>query len=60
MQTEMAVEIHDVAGRNRDARALLVVRRLAMRDDHVQSIYGAALEEADENRTVGRLDGRTA
>ena len=60
MQAEMAVEIHDVAGRNRDARALLVVRRLAMRDDHVQPVDGAALEEAHENRTVGRSDGRTA
>ena len=44
MQAEMAVEIDDVAGRNRDAGALLVVRRLAMRDDHVQPVHGAALE----------------
>src|SRR5712692_10583259 len=37
MQAKMAVEIHDIAGRNRDARALLVIRGLAVRDDHVQS-----------------------
>ena len=60
MQAEMAVEIHDVGGRNRDARALLVIGRLAVWDDHVQSVDGAALEEANERRMVGRSAGRTA
>ena len=60
VQAEMAVEIYDRVGGNRDARPLLIIRRLAMRDDHVQSVDGAALEEANERRTVGRSDGRTA
>ena len=49
----MAVEIHDVARSDRDPRALLVIRRLAVRNDHVQAVHGAALEETNENRAGG-------
>ena len=56
----MAVEIYDRVGGNRDARPLLVIRRLAMRDDHVQAVHRAALEKANESRTVGRSDGLPA
>src|SRR2546423_8987559 len=60
MQAEVTIEVHDVIRGNRDAWALLVVQRLAMRDDHVQTVHRAALEEADEDRAVGQSDSRTA
>src|SRR5713101_9508755 len=59
MQAEVPVEIDDRVLRHGDARPLLVVERVAVRNDHVQTIDRAALEQADENRTVGRPDGRT-
>ena len=43
----MTIEIHDLGGGHGDARALLVIRRLTVRNDHVQPVDGAALEEAD-------------
>src|SRR3989442_12941868 len=58
VQAEMAVEIYDRVGGNRDARPLLGGRRPAMRDDHVQSVHGAAPEEANERRTLGPSVGR--
>src|SRR6266540_1500984 len=57
VQTEVAVEVDQVLRGNRDARPLFVIQRIAVRDDHVQSVHGAALEEANEDRAVGRLGG---
>ena len=50
MQAEVAIQIHDVAPGHRDPGALAVVERVAVRNDHVESVHGTALEETDENR----------
>src|SRR5690348_3277625 len=59
MQSEIAIQIHDVAPGHRDPGAFLVVERVTVRNDHVESVHGAALEEADENPAVRRNDGTT-
>src|SRR5438552_17234726 len=53
MQPEMTVEIHDIRRGNGDARALLVILRLAVRTEHLQAVDRTALKEADETRTRG-------
>src|SRR6266705_5880682 len=53
----MAVQVDHVGARHRDARALGVVRRFAVRHDHVQAVHGAALEEADESAAARRAGG---
>src|SRR5215510_8247568 len=60
VQAKVPVQVDHVLRGDRDARALLVVQPLAMRHDHVEPIDGAALEEANQNWKVGRLDGGTA
>src|SRR2546423_11045363 len=52
MQAEVSIEIDDRVLGNGDARALLVVQRVTVRDDHVQAIDRTALEKANENRAV--------
>ena len=59
MQAEMSVQVDHIGLRDGDARALAIVQRVPVRHDHVEPVYGAALEEADEGRTVGRSDSRT-
>src|SRR5436190_24117669 len=49
VETEMAVEVDDIGPGNRDARPLVVIQRLAMRNDHVETINRAALVEAHQN-----------
>jgi len=49
VQAEVAVQIDHVHLRHGDARPLPVIQRVAMRDNHVEAIHGAALEETDEN-----------
>ena len=58
MQAKVAVQVHDVRLRHGDARALAVVQGVAVRDDHVEPVHGATLEQTDERRTVGGGKGR--
>src|SRR5881397_3844938 len=55
----MPVEIDDVGRRNGDARTFLVIGTLAVGHDHVEAIDGAALEEANQNRTGRWAEGLT-
>src|SRR5215471_2798430 len=48
MQAEKSIEINDRLARNVDAGAHRVVLRFAMRDDHVETVGRAALEDHDE------------
>src|SRR5215467_11751498 len=48
MQTEESIEIKHRFARNVDGRPHRVVRQLTVRDDDVQSISGAALENDDQ------------
>jgi hypothetical protein len=54
----VAIEVDDGVLRDRDTRTLLVIRRFAVRHDHVQAVDRAALEEADQNRAVRAGKGR--
>src|SRR5579859_1119921 len=53
----MAIQIHDVRRRYGDARPVVVIGALAVGDDHVEAIDGAALKEAHQNRASGRAAG---
>src|SRR5436190_1862941 len=57
VQAKVPVEIDHRLPWDGDARALLVIGRLTVRDDHVQAVDRAALEEADENRAAGGGEG---
>src|SRR2546427_6426676 len=57
MQAEVPVQVDHVVLRYGDTRTLPVVQGVAVRHDHVESVHGAALEEADENWAVRRIDG---
>ncbi len=58
MQPEVPIEIDDGLLGHGDAWPLLVVQRVAVGNDHVQTIDRAALEEADKNGTVRAGKGR--
>src|SRR6266699_1161322 len=58
VQAEIAVEIDHVRAGHGDAGPLAIVQWVAMRDDHVEPVHGAALEEADENRARKSAEGR--
>src|SRR5205807_6704067 len=58
VQAEIAVEIDHVRAGHGDAGPLAIVQGVAMRDDHVEPVHGAALEEADENRARKGAEGR--
>jgi hypothetical protein len=59
VQSEKAVEIDRAVSqararlRNGDRRPRVVVSLLAEWDDHVQAVYGAALEDGDEDLLPG-------
>ena len=57
VQAEVAVEIDDVRSGDGDARPLAIVQRVAVRHDHVEPVYGAALEEANQDAAVRRTGG---
>ena len=59
VEAEVAIQIHDLPARHGDAGPLPVIQLLAVRHDHVEPVHGAALEQTNKRRTVGRSDGRT-
>src|SRR5205807_9366771 len=45
VQAEIPVQVQDVLLGHGDARPFLIINRVTMRDDHVEPVHGAALEE---------------
>src|SRR5207253_3204431 len=58
VEAEVAVQVQDILLGHGDAGSFSIIDGVTMRDDHVEPVHGAALEEADENRAGEDSRGR--